>query len=63
MSLLGSPQVNKLEQVSSIDHQMLVTGEIPGLMSGGGLYSEVKGIMDNGHMVTSPELNDRQTLV
>ena len=42
---------------------MLVTGEIPGLMSGGGLYSEVKGIMDNGHMGISPEQNDRQTLV
>ena len=67
----GGPQVNKFEQVSSVGHQMSVAGVsqadgqglgVPGLMSGEGvgrLYSEVQGIMDNGHMGTP--LVNRQT--
>ena len=32
----GDPQMNKFEQVSSVYHQMSLTGESPGKMSGGG---------------------------
>ena len=33
----GDPQMNKFEQVSSVCHQMSLTGESPGKMSGGGV--------------------------
>ena len=39
--------MNKFEQVSSDGHQMSLAG---GAWLGGGLYSEVKCIMGNGHM-------------
>ena len=52
---MGGPQVNKLEQVSSDDHQMSVAGvgsqvlcledRFPGLMSGG---SRSPGLMSEG---------------
>ena len=38
-------EVNKFEQVSSVGHQMSTAG---------GVYSEVQGIMGNGHMGTAP---------
>ena len=51
--------MNKFEQVSSDDRQMLLTGgmsggggvKVPSLVSGGwGLYSEVQCIVGNGHL-------------
>ena len=66
-------QGNKFEQVSGLHHQTLVKGA--GLGPGGGptsqvqakgaglgraMYSEIQGIMGNGHMgPSSPEQNDR----
>ena len=55
MSLSGGPKVNKFEQVSNVGHQMSVARGAEGPRSDvqeGGLYSEVKGIMGNGHMET-----------
>ena len=43
----GVSQVNKFEQVSSDGHQMSLAG---GAWLGGGLHSDVKCIMGNGHM-------------
>ena len=44
------PQVNQLEQVSSLGHQMSLAGVR--LLYRGGLYSEVQCILGNGHMGT-----------
>ena len=56
-------EVNKFEQVSSDDHQMSLMGGCPrgrvGPRSGGGLYSEVQYIVDNGHMGPHPLCIDR----
>ena len=62
---VSTDQVNKFGQVYSDCHQMSLAGELGlepvGCMSdwGGGLYSEVKCIMDIGHMGNPHEQTDR----
>ena len=63
--LLGGPNMDKFEQVSSDYHQVsLAEGLVSGLrvpMSDvqGSLYSEVQCIMSNGHIASPQKQNDR----
>ena len=50
--MVGGPEVNKFEQLSSLGHQMSLQEGATGSLYGGrgSLYGEVQWIMGNGHM-------------
>ena len=67
ISALGAgviPQVNKFEQVFSLDHQISLPGGVPMsyVQRWVGLYSEVQCTMANGHMVARMNRQSDMTL-